>query len=122
MRIAGGEFGGRTLVVPKSDAIRPTQDRVREALFSILQCEIPGAAFLDLFAGTGSVGLEAISRGAASATFAPGSRGISRPHTPQNFGMSGSTYFASQYTHVALRRTFNSGEASGFRGVPQSRQ
>ena len=69
MRIAGGEFGGRTLVVPKSDAIRPTQDRVREALFSILQCEIPGAAFLDLFAGTGSVGLEAISRGAASATF-----------------------------------------------------
>ena len=69
MRIAGGEFGGRTLVVPRSDAIRPTQDRVREALFSIVQCEIPGAAFLDLFAGTGSVGLEALSRGAASATF-----------------------------------------------------
>lgn len=69
MRIAGGEFGGRTLFVPKSDAIRPTQDRVREALFSILQCEMPGAAFLDLFAGTGSVGLEALSRGAASATF-----------------------------------------------------
>jgi 16S rRNA (guanine966-N2)-methyltransferase len=69
MRITSGEFGGRTLFVPKSDAIRPTQDRVREALFSILQCEIPGAAFLDLFAGTGSVGLEAVSRGAASATF-----------------------------------------------------
>jgi len=69
MRITSGEFGGRTLFVPRSDAIRPTQDRVREALFSILQCEIPGAAFLDLFAGTGSVGLEAVSRGAASATF-----------------------------------------------------
>ena len=48
MRIAGGEFGGRTLVVPKSDAIRPTQDRVREALFSIIQCEIPGAAFREI--------------------------------------------------------------------------
>ena len=69
MRITSGVFGGRNLFVPKSDAIRPTQDRVREALFSILQCEIAGAAFLDLFAGTGSVGLEALSRGAASATF-----------------------------------------------------
>ena len=69
MRITGGEMGGRTLAVPKSDAIRPTQDRVREALFSMLQCEIPGAAFLDLFAGTGAVGLEALSRGALKATF-----------------------------------------------------
>ena len=69
MRITGGELGGRTLVVPKSDAIRPTQDRVREALLSMIQCEIPGARFLDLFAGTGSVGLEALSRGASSATF-----------------------------------------------------
>ena len=69
MRIVGGEFGGRTLFAPKSPALRPTQDRVREALFSILQCELPGSAFLDLFAGTGAVGLEALSRGAATATF-----------------------------------------------------
>ena len=69
MRITSGELGGRTILVPKTDAIRPTQDRVREALFSMLQCEIPGAAFLDLFAGTGAVGLEAISRGASKATF-----------------------------------------------------
>lgn len=69
MRITGGTLGGRTLEVPRGDAIRPTQDRVREALFSMLQCEIPGAVFLDLFAGTGSAGLEALSRGAASATF-----------------------------------------------------
>ena len=69
MRIAGGEFCGRTLFVPRSEALRPTQDRVREALFSILQCEIAGADFLDLFAGTGAVGLEALSRGAASSTF-----------------------------------------------------
>ena len=69
MRITGGEFGGRNLKVPKSDAIRPTQDRVREALFNIIQFEVPGADFLDLFAGSGAVGLEALSRGAASATF-----------------------------------------------------
>jgi len=69
MRITGGEFGGLNLKVPKSDAIRPTQDRVREALFNILAPEIGGAAFLDLFAGSGAVGIEALSRGAASVTF-----------------------------------------------------
>ncbi len=74
MRITGGEFCGRTLVVPKSDAIRPTQDRVRQALFNILQGETAGADFLDLFAGSGAVGLEALSRGARSATFVEQSR------------------------------------------------
>lgn len=69
MRISGGELRGRNIFVPKSDAIRPTQDRVREALFSIIQCEVPGAKFLDLFAGTGAVGLEALSRGASHAVF-----------------------------------------------------
>ena len=74
MRITGGEFGGRILKVPKTDAIRPTQDRVREALFSIIQCEIAGADFLDLFAGSGAVGLEALSRGAKSVTFVEANR------------------------------------------------
>lgn len=69
MRIAGGEWRGRNLKSPKGDAVRPTQDRVREALFSMLQNEIPGAKFLDVFAGSGAVGLEALSRGAAHATF-----------------------------------------------------
>ena len=69
MRITGGKFGGRNLKVPKSDAIRPTQDRVREALFNILAPELAGCDFLDLFAGCGAVGLEALSRGARSATF-----------------------------------------------------
>lgn len=74
MRITGGEFGGRILKVPKTDAIRPTQDRVREALFNIVQCEIAGADFLDLFAGSGAVGLEALSRGAKSVTFVEANR------------------------------------------------
>ena len=74
MRITGGEFGGRNLKVPKSDAIRPTQDRVREALFNMIQFEVPGSDFLDLFAGSGAVGIEALSRGAKSATFVEQSR------------------------------------------------
>lgn len=74
MRITGGDFGGRTLKVPKSDAIRPTQDRVREALFNMIQFEVPGCDFLDLFAGSGAVGLEALSRGARSATFVESNR------------------------------------------------
>ena len=74
MRITGGEFGGRNLKVPKSDAIRPTQDRVREALFNIIQFEVAGSEFLDLFAGSGAVGLEALSRGAKSVTFVESNR------------------------------------------------
>lgn len=69
MRITSGIYGSRTIDVPKSDSVRPTQDRVREALFSMLAQDVPGARFLDLFAGSGAVGLEAISRGAKFATF-----------------------------------------------------
>lgn len=65
MRITGGNLRGRILKVPSAE-VRPTQDRVREALFSSLQCRIAGARFLDLFAGSGAVGMEALSRGAAS--------------------------------------------------------
>ena len=69
MRITGGELGGRNLKVPKSDLIRPTQDRVREAMFNSLQFKLGGSTFLDLFAGSGAVGIAALSRGAKSATF-----------------------------------------------------
>ena len=64
LRITGGSLCGRRLRVPPGDHVRPTQDRVREALFSSLQSVIGGADFLDLFAGSGAVGLEASSRGA----------------------------------------------------------
>jgi 16S rRNA (guanine966-N2)-methyltransferase len=69
MRIVGGNFGGRRLIVPKDSRVRPTADRVREAWMSILADELAGARVLDLFAGSGALGLEALSRGAASATF-----------------------------------------------------
>src|SRR3954454_18322395 len=69
MRIVAGEFGGRRLAIPKDDRVRPTADRVREAWMSILADTVPGARVLDLFAGSGALGLEALSRGAESATF-----------------------------------------------------
>ena len=69
MRVIAGIYGGRRLVAPKGDVARPTQDRVREAWFSILGEEVRDARVLDLFAGSGALGLEALSRGAASALF-----------------------------------------------------
>lgn len=66
MRIAGGTLRGRILNAPVSDFLRPTQDAVREAVFSMLAAVIRDACFLDLYAGTGAVGLEAWSRGARS--------------------------------------------------------
>ena len=69
MRIISGTLGGRRLQSPKGDQVRPTADRVKEAWFSILGAAIPGARVLDLFAGSGALGLEALSRGALSADF-----------------------------------------------------
>ena len=67
MRVIAGRFGGRTLVAPRGRATRPTPERVREALFSILG-SVDGARVLDLFAGSGALGIEALSRGAAELT------------------------------------------------------
>jgi 16S rRNA (guanine966-N2)-methyltransferase len=69
VRIVAGEFGGRRLVVPKDARVRPTADRVREAWMSILADAVAGARVLDLYAGSGALGLEALSRGAGSVTF-----------------------------------------------------
>jgi len=68
MRIVAGSFGGRVLKAPPGAATRPTSEKVREALFAILP-DVTGARVLDLFAGSGALGLEALSRGAAHATF-----------------------------------------------------
>ena len=69
MRIVGGEFRGRTLVEFLGEEVRPTADKVRESLFNILQFKICGCRFLDLFAGTGAMGIEALSRGASEVVF-----------------------------------------------------
>ena len=67
MRLTGGQARGRRLKKPRGHRIRPTADRVREALFDILGARVRGARFLDVYAGTGAVGCEALSRGAAHA-------------------------------------------------------
>jgi 16S rRNA (guanine966-N2)-methyltransferase len=69
MRISGGAARGIEILVPKGDAVRPATGGMRQAVFSSLAARIPGARFVDLFAGSGAYGLEAFSRGASGGTF-----------------------------------------------------
>lgn len=97
MRIVGGDFRGRPLASPRSQSIRPTTDRTREAVFNVLAHRFPekldGARVLDLFAGTGALGLEALSRGASHCLFIEESaegRGLIRTNVDA-FGLQGRT-------------------------------
>jgi 16S rRNA (guanine966-N2)-methyltransferase len=97
VRIVGGEFRGRTIASPKGDAIRPTSDRLRQTLFDILVHAygdpVTGARVLDLFAGTGALGLEAMSRGAAFVLFVEDgleARGLIRRNV-EAMGLTGRT-------------------------------
>ncbi|MBS1242785.1 MAG: methyltransferase [Nitrospirae bacterium] len=74
MRITGGIGRGRKLKVPAGSKVRPTSDKVKQALFNILGDRVPGSVFLDLFAGAGGIGIEALSRGAERVVFVDGSR------------------------------------------------
>jgi len=74
MRIVGGSLGGRVLRAPAGRATRPTSEKVREAVFNILGGVVDGARVLDLFAGSGALGIEALSRGAAHVTFVDSGR------------------------------------------------
>jgi 16S rRNA (guanine966-N2)-methyltransferase len=74
MRIIAGEYKGRNLKSPPSMQVRPTSDRLRETLFNVIAPRIEGARFLDLCAGSGAVGIEALSRGAEHVTFVDRSR------------------------------------------------
>lgn len=95
MRIVAGKFRGKALLSPSDDSIRPTSDRARELMFNILASRIgvhlDGVKVLDLFAGTGALGLEALSRGASGAVFVDiGAelRGLIRDHI-EAFGIAG---------------------------------
>lgn len=97
MRIVGGDFRGRPLAAPRTSSIRPTTDRTREAVFNVLAHRfadrLVGARVLDLFAGTGALGLEALSRGAAYCVFIEESsegRGLIRTNV-ETFGLTGRT-------------------------------
>lgn len=112
MRIVGGEFRGRALATPRGDAIRPTTDRTREALFNILAHRfaqrLEGARVLDLFAGTGALGIEALSRGAGFCLFIEETtegRGLIRTNV-ENFGLTGrSKIFRRDATNLGVLGT-----------------
>ena len=74
MRVISGEFRGRRLLEPTGRDVRPTTDQVKEAIFNIIQFDIEGRKALDLFAGTGQLGIEALSRGARESVFVDASR------------------------------------------------
>ena len=98
MRIVAGRFRGRALATPEGDELRPTSDRVRESVFNILghgiaDFELQGARAIDLFAGTGALGLEAISRGASYCLFvddAVEARALIRRNV-EAYGLTGET-------------------------------
>lgn len=97
MRVVGGELRGRALATPRDHAIRPTTDRAREAVFNVLAHRfgdrLEGARVLDLFAGTGALGIEALSRGASYCVFIEESaegRGLIRTNV-ETFGLTGRT-------------------------------
>jgi 16S rRNA (guanine966-N2)-methyltransferase len=98
IRIIAGEFGGRRIKTPDTDKVRPTADRVREAWFNILQGSIEGARVLDLFAGSGALGFEALSRGAVSVDFV-------EKHTASLRVIHANARFLNVADHVTIHRT-----------------
>ncbi len=118
MRIVAGRFRGATLAAPKTNDIRPTSDRVREAIFNILAhgiegLELEGARVLDLFAGTGALGLEALSRGASYVHFVEESadaRGLIRRNIETLGAMGETKIYRRDATKLGVRgslRPFN---------------
>ena len=113
MRIIGGTARGRKLKAPKGSTIRPTADRVREALFNILPRDLSGQRVLDLFAGSGSLSLEALSRGAASALLVDESveaAGLIRRNL-ETLGFTDQARIWSQSVGKALSRLADEGAA-----------
>ena len=88
MRVIAGSAKGRKLISPDGTGIRPTSDRMKEDLFNILAAHISGARFLDVFSGTGAIGIEALSRGADSAVFVDAA---SAPLINRNLALTGFT-------------------------------
>ena len=106
MRITGGIGRGRTLKVPAGSKVRPTSDKVKQALFNILGDRVPGSVFLDLFAGAGGIGIEALSRGAERVVFvddSPGSLAVIRQNI-EALGPAGSAEIVAAKAESFLKR------------------
>lgn len=112
MRIIAGTLRSRTLDAPPGLATRPTSDRLRETLFNVLAPRIEGAIFLDLYAGSGAVGIEALSRGAESVTFverAPAALKVMRANLTR-LGVRAGIHLQPGSVGAFLRRAQNGGE------------
>jgi 16S rRNA (guanine(966)-N(2))-methyltransferase RsmD len=111
MRVIAGSFRSRTLQAPEGLATRPTSDRLRETLFNVLSPRIQGAAFLDLYAGSGAVGIEALSRGAESVVFverAPAAIKVLRANLAR-LGLTDGYRIAAESVRGYLRKTKGGG-------------
>ena len=106
MRVIAGQLRSRPLAAPQGRDTRPTSDRLRETLFNVLAPRIPGSVFLDLYAGSGAVGIEALSRGAAEAIFVenaePALRAIRANHS--SLGIRGGNALEPRSVGAALKR------------------
>lgn len=113
MRVIAGEFRSRPLTAPKGRDTRPTSDRLRETLFNVLAPRVAGATFLDLYAGSGAVGIEALSRGAEEAIFVENSEAALRAirSNLSSLGIRGGYALESRSTTAALKRLAVSGRA-----------
>jgi len=113
MRVIAGSAKGRRLEAPRGRLVRPTADRIKEALFSILgsRIDLDGAAVLDLFAGSGALGIEALSRGAAAATFVAQEPAARRALTAnlERCALADSAQVVSQSVRPALARLADEG-------------
>jgi len=107
MRVIAGEAKGRTLVVPRGGGTRSATDRIRETLFAIVEPELEGARVLDLFAGAGTLGIEALSRGAVHATFvergAEAAKALRRNLAATNFGERSEVVVANVIAYLDSR-------------------
>lgn len=114
MRVIAGQFRSRPLVAPAGHDTRPTSDRLRETLFNVLAPRIEGAAFLDLYAGSGAVGIEALSRGVRQVTFvesAPGALRAIRSNL-SSLNIRGGYALEARSAAAALRRLTGAGDAA----------
>src|SRR5215467_15273173 len=105
MRVIGGNARGRQLKVPKGQALRPTAGRVKESLFDILPHNLSGAKVLDLFAGTGNLSIEALSRGATEAVLVDSSTPSAKAirENLHRLGLANRTQFLAMPVTRALR-------------------
>ena len=111
MRVIAGTYRSRPLMAPRGQATRPTSDRLRETLFNVLAPRIPGARFADLYAGSGAVGIEALSRGASEAWFAERSAPAIAAicGNLKTLGIQGDFVVETGGTSACLRRMASSG-------------